>query len=108
MNKLESRYYGMLDLQTKGLAADVASVRFEAIKLRLADSTFYTPDFFVVRADGGCEFHEVKGHWEDDARVKVKVAAEAYPEFVFIGVTWHRQKGWQYERFGGDDADLLR
>jgi hypothetical protein len=26
-------------------------------------------------ADGQLQAHEVKGHWEDDARVKIKVAA---------------------------------
>lgn len=40
----------------------------------MADKTFYSPDFIVPALD--CiEVHEVKGHWEDDARVKIKVAA---------------------------------
>lgn len=101
MNRLESRYYGEMEAKTQGLAADVVRILFEPIKLRLAKATFYTPDFMVVRSDGTCEFHELKGGpWEDDARVKVKVAAEMYPEFRFVGVTWDRAKGWQYEQFG--------
>lgn len=51
----------------------------------------------VLRADGVFEVHEVKGHWEDDARVKIKVAAELYP-FKFIAV--RKQKGaWLFEEF---------
>jgi hypothetical protein len=33
-------------------------------------------------ADGSIELHEVKGFFEDDAKVKVKVAASMFP-FVF-------------------------
>ena len=72
----------------------------EAVKLRLADKTFYTPDFVVIRADGGIELHEVKGHWEDDARVKIKVAATQHPWFRFLAVKAGKT-GWQYETFGG-------
>lgn len=75
---------------------------FDSVKLRLADRTFYTPDFLVLCADLTLQFHEVKGHWEDDARVKVKVAAEQYPEFQFLAVqrTPQRQGGvWSFELF---------
>ncbi len=85
MNKLEQRYARFLELQH--LAGVVASWRYEAVKLRLAGRTWYTPDFFVVLADGSTEFHEVKGsHWEDDARVKFKVSAEQWPEWTFIAM----------------------
>ena len=33
--------------------------RFEGVKLRLADNTFYTPDFAVMSAAGTMEMHEV-------------------------------------------------
>jgi hypothetical protein len=47
--------------------------------------------------DATIEIHEVKGHWEDDARVKIKVAASLYP-LRFVGIT--REKGaWQREEF---------
>jgi hypothetical protein len=63
----------------------VAWYRFEGVKLRLADNCFLTPDFAVMLADGRMQMHEVKGFWTDDARVKTKVAAEAYPfEFVIV------------------------
>lgn len=105
MNRLEARYASELDLRTHCLAPEVLSVRFEAMKIRLADKTFYTPDFMLVMRDGTVEFHEVKGFWEDDARVKVKVAAEMFPEFRFVGVTWDRRDGWKYERFGREDNE---
>lgn len=99
MNGLETRYAELLELAQRIKPAEVASFRFEALKLRLADKTFFSPDFVVIRPDGLIELHEVKGHWEDDARVKVKVAAEMYPEFQFVGITWSRAQGWQYEQF---------
>jgi hypothetical protein len=99
MNKTEAAYAEHL----KGLqhAGEVLWFRFEGLKLRLADSTFYTPDFAVLSADGVMECHEVKGHWQDDARVKVKVAADQYP-FRFLAVTARPKReggGWAEERF---------
>jgi hypothetical protein len=85
--------YGRL-LETRKAAGEVLWYRFEGIKLRLADNTFYTPDFAVLAADGVLELHEVKGHWTDDARVKIKVAADQYP-FRFLAV----RKAWHYEHF---------
>jgi hypothetical protein len=75
--------------------------KFEGLKLRLADNTFYTPDFVVMAADGVLECHEVKGHWQDDARVKIKVAASLYP-FRFFAVKKQTRKnggGWDVEEF---------
>jgi hypothetical protein len=60
--------------------------------LRLADKTFYSPDFAVLtKADGTLEMHEVKGFWQDDARVKIKVAASIYP-FKFIAVKAQKRR----------------
>ncbi|NUF09809.1 DUF1064 domain-containing protein [Snodgrassella sp. ESL0324] len=75
--------------------------RFEGVKLRLADNTFYTPDYCVMRSDGTMEIHEVKGFWQDDARVKIKVAADMYP-LKFIAVKRQAKKnggGWSIEEF---------
>lgn len=95
MNKTESAYAQLLE--TRKRLGEVAWYRFEGVKLRLADSTFYTPDFAVMLADGGLECHEVKGHWTDDARVKIKVAAEMYP-LRFIAVRRVKQV-WEVELF---------
>jgi len=95
MNKLEAQYAATLE--THRLAGWLVRFDFEPEKLRLADRTFYTTDFRVIRPDGTVEFHEVKGFWEDDARVKIKVAAEQHP-YRFIAV--QRKKGeWIEEAF---------
>ena len=71
MNKTEQRYaFHLAGLRQAG---QIARYDFEPVKLRLADRTFYTPDFRVIIPDGTIEFHEVKGFWRDDARVKIKV-----------------------------------
>lgn len=99
MNKTEAAYATHLELLKR--AGAVQWVRFEGLKLRLADNTFYTPDFAVMAADGVIECHEVKGFWTDDARVKVKVAADQYP-FRFLAIKALPKKqggGWAVERF---------
>ncbi len=93
MNNTERNYAVHLDLLK--LAGEIQEYWFEGIKVRLADKTFYTPDFFVLKADGMLECHETKGHWEDDARVKIKVAAETFP-FKFIAVK-RTKSGWEWE-----------
>lgn len=95
MNRLELGYSQRLELLLR--AGEIRSYRFEALKLRLADKTFYTPDFYVV-TENEIQLHEVKGFWEDDARVKIKVAAFEYPEFQFIAVR-KIKKEWEFEKF---------
>ena len=99
MNKTEQAYDAHLAaLQHAG---QIQWRKFEGLKLRLADNTFYTPDFAVMAADGVIECHEVKGHWQDDARAKIKVAADLYP-FRFIAVKARTKKyggGWEVEVF---------
>ena len=98
MNGLEKRYAA--HLETRRVVGEILSYKFESIKLKLAKATFLTVDFAVVAQSGAIEMHEVKGHWEDDARVKIKVAAKLFPEFTFIGVMWERRaKFWKFEEF---------
>jgi hypothetical protein len=99
MNKTEAAYAATLD--QRRTAGEVAWFKFEGIKLRLADNTFYTPDFFVMLADGALEAHEVKGYWQDDARAKIKIAADLYP-LRFIAIRAKAKKeggGWITEEF---------
>lgn len=99
MNKTEAAYAEHLEMLKR--AGEVQWFKFEPFKLRLADATFYTPDFTVLLSNGLLEMHEVKGFWEEDARVKIKVAAELYP-FRFIAVTAKPKKdggGWRVEDF---------
>ena len=81
---------------------------FEAVTLRLADDCRYTPDFMVIAEDGVVEFHEVKaGFWRDDARVKLRVAAETYPMFRFKSCFKQAKKlggQWEMQWFGQEDA----
>lgn len=97
MNKTEIAYGQHLELRKQ--AGEVAWYKFEGIKLRLADNTFYSPDFAVMLTGGELECHEVKGYWEDDARVKIKVAADMYP-FRFLGIK-KSKTGWDIEDFSG-------
>lgn len=99
MNKTEQAYGAYLE--EKRLQKMIAWYKFEGIKLRLADNTFYSPDFAVMLTNGQMQMHEVKGFWQDDARVKIKVAADLYP-FEFIAVKAKAKKdggGWAKEEF---------
>ena len=98
-NSTEAAYGA--ELETQRALGVVAWYRFEGIKLRLADNTFYTPDFAVMLTDGSLECHEVKGYWQDDAKVKIKVAAEMYP-LRFVAVRKRAKKdggGFSIEEF---------
>lgn len=99
MNKAEQAYDA--HLQQLRHAGEILWYKFEGVKLRLADNTFYTCDFAVLAKDGVLEMHEVKGFWQDDARVKIKVAASIYP-FRFVAVRKEAQKrggGYKREEF---------
>ena len=99
-NKTEQSYENMLEsMRTSG---EVLWYKFEGLKLRLADNTFYTPDFFVMMASGQLEAHEVKGFAMDDSVVKIKVAAEIFP-FVFKMAKVRPKKlggGWDIKVIG--------
>jgi hypothetical protein len=99
MNKTEAAYAEFLDAEQHH--GRIAWHRFEGVKLRLADKTFYTPDFAVMAADGVMEMHEIKGFWQDDARAKIKIAADQYP-FRFFAMKVKAKKdggGWEVEAF---------
>lgn len=93
-NKTEQAYDELLSARLQ--SGEILWYRFEAVKLRLADNTFYTPDFLVITATGTQECHEVKGRWTDDARVKIKVAASQYP-FRFIAIRRAGRHDWHIE-----------
>lgn len=95
MNRTEQAYDGYL--AKLKLAGKIIEYRFEAVTLRLAQRTTYTPDFFVI-TENDFQFHEVKGFWRDDARVKFKVAAEQFPWFVFFEVTY-KNKIWNIIKY---------
>jgi 3'-phosphoadenosine 5'-phosphosulfate sulfotransferase (PAPS reductase)/FAD synthetase len=107
MNKLEAAYAEVL--QARKLAGEIVDWAFEPEKLRLADMTWYSPDFRVLHLDGQLEFVETKACrkngvplYEDDARVKIKVAAETHWMYRFVGA-YRLPKGmgggWKMEEF---------
>jgi hypothetical protein len=100
MNATETKYAGHLD--ELRLAGEVLWWKFEAITLTLAPKTTLTVDFSVMLADGSFEMHDVKGAkaiYTDDAKVKMKVAAQMFP-FVFrvvFPVAKGEGGGWNIE-----------
>lgn len=100
-NKSERAYDQYLDALYK--QGRIAYHKFEAVTLRLGDDCRLTMDFLVIGPVGEVEFHDVKAKWksagkvriEDDARVKLSVAASTcFPFFTFKTVwlengTWH-------------------
>ncbi|GKW21875.1 hypothetical protein PEC302107_36040 [Pectobacterium araliae] len=100
MNKTEVAYSQHLEIMKR--AGEVLWYRFEGVKLRLADNCFLTVDFAVMFSDRQLVMIDVKGSkaiFTDDARVKMKVAADSYP-FVFR-VAYPKPKklggGWEIE-----------
>lgn len=81
MNQTEARYAQILEWDRQ--CGALRAWQFERIKLKLADRSYYTPDFFVAWPD--ClGFVEVKGGYiREDALQKFKFAREVYPWFVF-------------------------
>lgn len=94
MNETETKYAELLETQRR--AGEILFWRYESVKFRLADRTWYTPDFYIMRPDGTIEIHETKGWMEDDANVKIKSVAEKYPEFKVVLVKLVKGK-WEYK-----------
>lgn len=108
MNRGEAAYAAHLEREKA--AGRVLWWRFEGLKLRLADNTFYTPDFAVLGVDLVIECHEVKGFWMDDARAKVKIAADLYP-FRFMAMKAQSKKaggGWEVEDFSRSEDEVAQ
>ena len=60
--------------------------KFESVTFKIADNTRYTPDFGVFYADGVMEYVDAKGGGPIDPKsvVKVKCAADQFPQFRFV------------------------
>jgi len=95
MNGLEKEYDSFL--ARRMMAGEVLWYRFESVTLVLADRVRYTPDFAVMLSDGMIEMHEVKGYWRDDAKVKIKMAADKFP-FRFVSIQ-KKRGNWEFEEF---------
>ncbi len=109
-NKLEAAYEAHLEgLLRAGL---IRGYKFEGLKIKLADNTWFTPDFLVFANDDVVELHDTKGTttkksangvktkapWcEEDAKLKLKLAAELFP-FRFC-IIFKTEDGWQRRDF---------
>jgi hypothetical protein len=102
MNDLEKRFSEYLELHKKLKGSELfgCHVEFEAMRFRLGYKCFYTPDFVVYSPGIGLRVYEVKGFWEDDARVKIKTVAARYRWIKFIAVTEYAG-AWRFEEIIG-------
>jgi hypothetical protein len=106
MNRHEKEF--SIILESGKRIGEISWWGYEAIKLRLADRTWYTPDFFVIpthleffvipthleaglRVSDSPKFIEIKGFKRDDAMVKFKCAREMFPWASFE--MWSREGG---------------
>lgn len=96
MNRLEAKYAEHLEALKQ--AGEIISWRFEEQKFRLADKTWYTPDFQIMLPDGSIQYHETKGFMQDDANVKLKAVADKFREYGWVLVTWDsKSKNWKFQ-----------
>ncbi len=108
MNGTEAKYAEHLGLLQ--FAGEVLLFKFEALTFRLADKTAFTPDFYYLDQNAEMVLVDVKGtkkgkgkrslkrpYTEGDAAVKIKCAAEQYPEFTWL-VAWLGDDGWCTEQ----------
>lgn len=126
MNKPEKAYAAHLDQLLK--ASEISWYGFEKVTFKLAPDTRYTPDFMVMLNDGQIEFHEVKGgkkkkiggvdtgertFWcEEDAKLKIKLAAEILPfrfsiVYPVLRGEWGRKDFWEAEAAPATSANLF-
>lgn len=98
MNKTETAYSRRLE--SRRLAGEILSWRFEALTFRLAHRCNYTPDFLVI-TPAEIQVHEVKGGFvREDGLIKWKMAAERHPEFRFFLCRFIRGQ-WRIEEYSG-------
>lgn len=104
MNKTEAKY--ARHLQGEKEAGRINAYWYEGWKIRIADNCYWTPDFVVIDCDGFVEWHDCKAYWRkagkvgitDDAAVKMKAAAEIYPQ-VKVLATWEQDGIWKQRIF---------
>ncbi len=82
MNKWEAQFAETL--KYKQHAGEIVWWAFEPFRIRLADGCFYRPDFASVDTAGRTSIYEVKGHFREAARVRLKVATEKLPYAFYL------------------------
>jgi hypothetical protein len=118
MNKLETKYFQWcLQLKEEGF---IREFWFQPNKWRLADLTYYTPDFLVILLDGSEHYVDTKQtrkdknrkseefpdgvefpFREDDASVKMKWVSEKYWPYDWWMAYWSKyQNQWLHQPMG--------
>lgn len=85
-------------LQLRKRAGEILGWTYACPPFLIGFDCRYKPDFMVTLNNGTVEMHEVKGYFRDDAKVKLMVAASAFPLHPFILVTWDKSTGWKLKR----------
>ena len=87
----ETQYAAMLNLMLK--AGEIEGYKAQAFKVRLADNTWYTPDF-MVHYHSHVEVHEIKGGWiTDKGKIKFKIARDLWPIYDWRMMQGKKRKG---------------
>lgn len=101
MNKTEREFSLLLAAQL--VKGEITEWKFEAVKLKIGEGCWYTPDFMVTRPlrIGNqvpyayvTKFIETKGFLRDDARVKFLAAQEQHKWATFEMYRKDRKQGW--------------
>ena len=96
MNKTEGDY--ALILEARRAAGQIAAWRYEGLRLKLGDGSYYTADFALLLPDGTLELHETKGFMREAARVRLRSAAAQWPvRIVLIRRDPRVTHGWLLE-----------
>ena len=93
---------------------DILHYGYESVQLILAPRTTLLLDFHVIEADGTFVFYECKAGMrngkyrvEEDANVKMKLAAEKFPYLKMV-VTWvHKTYARKYKEIGAHGVDAV-
>ena len=94
LNRTEQAYAQTLEAQKA--SGEVLWYAFDSVKLRLANNTFLSVDFFVLTRDFKLQAIDVKGSMAiitDDAKVKMKVASEKFPWEFFYAIPISKRDG---------------
>lgn len=98
---LEADFARYLELaKNNGL---IARYTYKGMKFRVGIGAWYTPDFNVQDNEGFYTQYEVKGHWREAAKVRIKSAALLYP-FSFVAVYRKGAMAFEFEDFSPKEA----
>ncbi len=94
LNKTETAFLAYLQAAYPEPRCKVYS---QAIRVKLANGSYYKADFMTVSKEDGIRLWETKGFMREAAALRVKSAATLYPCFTVILVTKRKGGGWDFE-----------